>query len=293
MEPAGQLFCISSNTWGAMFQDEMPGCVDGLTLRLADVDIDALSASAGKGSKYNPANVTCRHNTMEIFVRTAHSKYVKAGQATDCKEALEKFLEDFLLQHIQKYDCHVWRREKLWKEACDLALKHGLATLKAAYSMYSGRLAFPSAPKYMSHTEFTDMLIKAHIFTENFGHKESSRHYNLAMQTQVDEITCDFPRHLNMTFVEFVEAIGRIAQQLEIPHPIDDEKFNFPDDITPEDRAKWHKKPLHAKIEALLLMIAMNVLGDGAYDKHVDVMQKYKKNVTHANMIATGSLKLQ
>ena len=40
--------------------------------------------------------------------------------------------------------------------------------------------------------------------------------YNLAMMTQVDEIEKD--RHINMIFVEFLEAVVRVADKTEIPH---------------------------------------------------------------------------
>lgn len=36
------------------------------------------------------------------------------------------------------------------------------------------------------------------------------------MMSQVDEIEKD--RHINMTFVEFLEAIVRVAEKAEIPH---------------------------------------------------------------------------
>ena len=38
------------------------------------------------------------------------------------------------------------------------------------------------------------------------------------MMTQVDEIEKD--RHINMTFVEFLEAVVRVAEKCEIPHCI-------------------------------------------------------------------------
>lgn len=44
--------------------------------------------------------------------------------------------------------------------------------------------------------------------------------YNLAMMTQVDEI--DKERHINMIFVEFLEAIVRVAEKTEIPHCVID-----------------------------------------------------------------------
>ena len=39
------------------------------------------------------------------------------------------------------------------------------------------------------------------------------------MMTQVDEIDRD--KHINMTFVEFLDAVVRVAEKVEIPHCVD------------------------------------------------------------------------
>ena len=123
------------------------------------------------------------------------------------------------------YDSQAWRLQTLWKPANDLAFKHGIATLKRVYIKFTGKFATPSQPRYMSHSEFTDLITAAEVYSENFGYKACTLHYNLAMQTQVDEITVDFPKHLNMTFIEFVEAIARVAECLEVPHPLEVSEF--------------------------------------------------------------------
>lgn len=43
------------------------------------------------------------------------------------------------------------------------------------------------------------------------------------MITQVDEVYHD--KHLNMNFAEFIEAIGRVADKLAIPHLVDDQQL--------------------------------------------------------------------
>ena len=40
------------------------------------------------------------------------------------------------------------------------------------------------------------------------------------MMTQVDEIDND--KHMNMTFTEFLEALVRVAENLAIPHLMED-----------------------------------------------------------------------
>ena len=51
----------------------------------------------------------------------------------------------------------------------------------------------------------------------------------MSMMTQIDEIESD--KHLNMTFVEFIEALVRVAERLEIPNLIDDEMATTTEEI--------------------------------------------------------------
>ena len=47
---------------------------------------------------------------------------------------------------------------------------------------------------------------------ENFGESDIGTQFNLAMMTQINEIHSG--RHLNMQFLEFAEAIARIADKV-------------------------------------------------------------------------------
>ena len=68
----------------------------------------------------------------------------------------------------------------------------------------------------MSMTEFNDCVLNANCQSDNFGAKQIGNMYNLSMMTQVDEIEKD--KHINMVFIEFLEAIVRVADKAEIPH---------------------------------------------------------------------------
>ena len=149
-------------------------------------------------------------------------------------EGMKMMFERELLPCFQKYDCHKWRKEKLWKEEVDLALKHGLPLLKEIYKKNCGKTALPGAPKFMSLEEFTDLIVNAKVLSDNFGAKQIASQWNLSIMTQIDEIEND--RHLNMTFVEFLEALVRVAEKLEIPNLIDDEGTSPSDEIEQESR---------------------------------------------------------
>ena len=52
------------------------------------------------------------------------------------------------------------------------------------------------------------------------------------MMTQIEEIEND--RHLNMSFIEFIEAIVRVAEKLEIPNLMTDEGSYIGMELEPE-----------------------------------------------------------
>ena len=66
------------------------------------------------------------------------------------------------------------------------------------------------------------MISKAGVIDENFGEREIGPLFNLSMITQVDEIYST--RHMNMHFIEFVEAIARVAEKVTM----DKNRFKSP-----------------------------------------------------------------
>ena len=146
---------------------------------------------------------------MEVFVRTAKTKYTKPEKFPSYAKCLKKFLDQYLTQCISKFDCHAWRAEKLWTMDCDLAIKRGYFTLKQAYMKNIGEKATPGSIKYMSHVEFQTLISQADVYTENFTQNQVTLCYNLSMSSQVDELNAE--KHANMDFTEFIEAFARVA----------------------------------------------------------------------------------
>ena len=82
----------------------------------------------------------------------------------------------------------------------------------------------PGAPRFMSMDEFFQMVSDAGVLDDNFGAREINPLYTLSMMTQKNEIDSD--RHLNMVFVEFIEALGRVAEKITIPNLVGGEELN-------------------------------------------------------------------
>ena len=85
--------------------------------------------------------------------------------------------------------------------------------------------------------------------------------FTLSMMTQVDELDQD--RHMNMSFCEFMEGIVRVAENIAIPHLVEDQ-YTLTDildgSIAEEDKSVFAKRSLPQKLESLIyLMCAVHL----------------------------------
>lgn len=83
----------------------------------------------------------------------------------------------------------------------------------------------------------------ANLLDENFAERDIQLAFNLSMMTQVDELNQD--RIFQMSFVEFLEAVARVA-----------EKYS-PQPLTQTEPMPYEAKnnlPLHFKIEGLMII---------------------------------------
>jgi len=197
--------------------------VDGVTLKLADLDLEFIATKAMNVShKNNPERALIRHNWIEIFIRLCQTKYVKnlaGGPGKTQSECFELMLNQHVLPCFRQFDCHAWRKRVCWVEEVDLAFKRSLSVLRIVYNRWIGRFNEVGKPKFMSLAEFTDCISEINIFNEDFGVKQLAAAFNLSMMTQVEEIESE--RHINMNFVEFLEALVRVAEKVQIPHLVE------------------------------------------------------------------------
>ena len=220
-DPMGDVFCIGINVFSDLITTGMPSFVDGKFLKVTDLDLERIKTNANEtNGKFNPKNNLVRHNFLEVFIRLCETKYLKnqAGgpEVNTMSEAFKMMFELEMLPYFSQFDCHDWRKKVLWREEVDFTLKISLEPLRKIYTKFIGKNALPGATQYMSLGEFNECILNANVQSDNFGAKQIGNMYNLAMMSQIDEIEKD--RHINMTFVEFLEAVVRVADKTEIPH---------------------------------------------------------------------------
>lgn len=58
------------------------------------------------------------------------------------------------------------------------------------------------------------------MVSDSFGEREITPIYSLSMMTQKDEVDSD--RIQNMVLVEFIEALGRVADRVSLPNLLDE-----------------------------------------------------------------------
>lgn len=111
------------------------------------------------------------------------------------------------------------------------------------------------------------------------------------MMTQTDEIEQD--RHMNMTFSEFMEALVRVAENLQIPH-LKNDPYAYSQIVNSEipesDKQVYASRPLHEKIECLVYILC-HCHFPSKLEKMHKIVSKYKRENTYANDIEVGVIK--
>eukprot|EP00347_Sterkiella_histriomuscorum_P005610 403355936 len=284
VDPVGNVCCIGTN----VFTEMVSNCgdmIDQKTLKLSDLDLEFVATKSGpkKSNPRNPERQLIRYQFMEVFVRLAGTKFIKSGICTSFYDAVVKIFNDFLDGQFKKFDSDIFRKQKLWNEECDLSFKRNLKGVQALYTKYSGKYAMPGAPRFMSMDEFSQLIQDSSVISDSFGEREISPVYALSMMTQKDEIESD--RHMNMVQVEFIEAIGRVAEKVNIPHYIED-LDEASQTIIPSSNLRT--RPLDIKIEALILQMVRACLGIPFFNQYVKQLQKIKEAQKNTHMVVQG-----
>ena len=98
---------------------------------------------------------------------------------------------------------------------------------------------------------------------------------------------------MNMTFCEFMEGFVRVAENVSIPHLVDD-IYTLGEildgTVTEEDRAVYAKRTLKEKVEALIFLVCAVHLPKNL-KMHQAAIEKYKKANVYANDIDTGNIR--
>ena len=95
-----------------------------------------------------------------------------------------------------------------------------------------------------------------------------------------------------MNFIEWLEAIVRVAQNLEIPHLVDDEDSAIGMELEVEQREEFEARPLHVKVESLCLYLVKVHTQRNDFRKYCAIIKAYREEEDiWANDIETGNLR--
>lgn len=157
-----------------------------------------------------------RYKFLEVLVRIALDKYVRRKKAATVIEALDRVLA--LVQPVySEYNSEDWRWGQYLCEEVDLTLKRYKSMLDYIYSRFCGRNKKPNQKPFMSKEEWSDLCSYSGLINDFFPARETDLVFNLAMSVRVDELTES--KHMEMTFVEFLEALARACEKASMPPP--------------------------------------------------------------------------
>ena len=165
-------------------------------------------SSKDKNLLYNPGNALVRFQFLEILIRISNDRYVRNKISGNIIDAARKLFNELLLPIMTKYNME-WRSQVYLTEDVDLVYKAHKPIIEAIFKKYSGRKSLPGQKYFMSIEEFRDLCRDAKFENEKCTNKEIDLAFILAVSVQVDEV--NKKRHLEMNFVEFLEALARVC----------------------------------------------------------------------------------
>jgi hypothetical protein len=219
--------------------------IDSKDFRMSDLDLN-VRASLMEGSGQHIAAIN-RTEFIETVVRVAMDKYLTANVGETESMALSRFAAEHV-KPVLKFDSNKWRYERYLNEEVDTVYTNNLDTLQKFYARYSGKYSQGGEKPWMSVEEFIQCC-KALSLTCKSSSRLYSLCYQLSLMTHKD--LARSKRQYQMSFVEFLEAIARVA--------------DFKDLEEPEGamtQGLWSEEHLDEKLESTLLNAAKRLKTD-------------------------------
>ncbi|EAR90532.2 hypothetical protein TTHERM_00120780 (macronuclear) [Tetrahymena thermophila SB210] len=253
----GDIPCISQNQFSNIALKMK--LTDGKNFKISDLDYNFITVNSSKNKEKNyrnPDKAMIRFEFLEVIARIAIDKYIRSGACKNAQESLCNFFSN--KQVREKFeeieDPQAWRDTKYWIEECDIIIQNNLEMIqglwnKWANSKKSEKRGFQTT-QTMSINEFIDMVKNYNLLDDFLTERDILLAFNLAMMTQVDELNND--RFIQMTFVEFLEAIARLAdKKCMLPLGTVDGSYNL------QERQQVR---LEFKLESLLDLIKQRII---------------------------------
>ena len=149
----------------------------------------------------------------------------KCSKYEDYDNVIRQFIKNDMKPTLKIMIAQDFRDQVYWNEYVDNLYKFHGSLLEEIYRTYSGTMIRPGEENFMHISEFEKLYYDAKLQSTRFSYKDLNLCYNLSMQAQVDET--ESWRHLQMSYIEFLEAIARMADMLSYPPPTDKFKNEY------------------------------------------------------------------
>lgn len=228
----------------------------------SDCDTVFIVANFVQDKKSPEAQIANEHQMMkyefiEALVRLGIAKYGKGQATADVAEALDMLMEKNFLPNfpdMAKIDTNTFRKERLYFEEVDRIYKKHKNLLQAIYSRF--RLPPRSGgvrPKLLKFDHFIALCEAAGFIDETFAIGQCNLAYCQSKMLVIDEVK-DYARFESMTFIDFLEGLGRVADGRELPNKDELTAWGFSNTL------EWR--------------LARDVSGCGAYKSVEDNMKR-------------------
>ncbi|KAF8071180.1 hypothetical protein HT031_001262 [Scenedesmus sp. PABB004] len=231
-----QPFHMPLNAYSSLLDDAGIPDPDSLSVKRSDCDTIFIISNfqpdkASPDVAVNDEHAMMRFEFMECAVRLALAKYGKGQSTDDLATAVELLFERNLLPRAPPpalLVSNAFRSERLYTEEVDLLLKQHQGLLRALYSRYrlkpnGGGLR----PKVLRLEGWLALMADARLVDSRFTLADAQLAFLWSRMAVVDEIK-DFGRYTCLTFVDFLEALGRVADAKSLPTASDLDAVGYP-----------------------------------------------------------------
>ncbi|DBA81483.1 TPA: hypothetical protein ACH3X1_007263 [Trebouxia sp. C0004] len=310
---SADVFHMGLNNFTGMLEDCKISDADSQYVRRSDCDTLFIVANYQPDKKdpsvaVNDEHALMRFEFLEAIVRLAVAKYGKAQQTESVATAVQMLCEQNLMPGVRAVALtapNTFRTERLYTEEVDLLYKKHLVLLKAIYT------AFRRAPnggglrlKVLRMDSWLGLLEAGHLLDADLGLQQAQLCFLWSRMLVVDEIK-DFGRHEALSFVDFLEALARVAELKSLPSYSDLEDAGYdnilawqfdreanssvPPDQLPEilkPRPMDTMRPLYAGLDVMLNLLFRRLAYDPSqpnapftYDACLRVMKRQDKEM--------------
>jgi len=173
----------------------------------------------------NDTNSLVRFEFLEALVRIACAKHGHrcGAKCTSPEEAVEELCTSEVTKRLPigaLVDSNDFRRERLYYQEVDKAFYNHLPLLKAIYSRFRGPKDGRRRAKLLRLEDWMKFVTAARLVGDpldpDFAMRDARLCYIWSRMVVYDEIG-DVARHESLTFVDFLEALGRVAELRALP----------------------------------------------------------------------------